>query len=449
MVADRMLERFFKLKLHKTSVKTEVSAGVVTFMTMAYIIFVNPAILAAAGLPFKDTMAATCLVSALCTILMGLYTNYPIALAPGMGLNAFLAYSVCGALGYSWQVGMAIVFLEGVIVTILVLTRVREWIMDAIPLALKKAISVGIGLFITFIGLKSMGIVVAHPVTFIAQGDLSHPAVLVGIFGLFVSMILMSLRVRGALLLGILVTAIVAIPFKIVQLPTKLFELPAFSTFGQFTFGLREALHPALIATIFAFLMSDFFDTMGTVIGIGSQTGHLGKDGKLPRLKRVLFIDSLGAVLGGIFSSSSATSYIESASGVAQGGRTGLTNVVTGFLFLVALFFSPLAQMVGAGYMLQPGVLIYPVASPCLVIVGFLMMLVIKDIPWDSFDEALPCFLTLLLMPMTFSIAHGIGWGFISYTLIKLCTGKIGEVHPLMIVVAILFAIGFSPLIPR
>lgn len=444
-----MLDKFFKLKENNTDVKKEIIAGVITFMTMAYIIFVNPAILQVAGLPFAATAAATCAVSAICTILMGIYTNYPIALAPGMGLNAFLAFTVCKTMGYSWQVGMAVVFVEGVIIGILVLTRVREWIMDAIPLSLKKAISVGIGLFISFIGLKESGIIVSHPATFVGQGDLSQPTVLVAIIGLVITAFLMSLKIQGALLWGILLTTLIAIPFGVITVPSSLFQMPTFETFGQFTVGLKDALTLSMATTIFAFLLSDFFDTMGTVIGIGSQAGFLDKQGKLPRLRRVLLIDSLGAVLGGVFSSSSATSYIESASGVAQGGRTGLTNVVCGLLFLIALFFSPLAQMIGGGYKTPDGVYLHPITSPCLIVVGFLMMTVIKDIPWDNFDEALPCFLTIIIMPLTFSISHGIGWGFIMYTLIKLLTGKIREIHPLMIIVSIFFAIGFSPLVPK
>lgn len=432
-----MLEKIFKLKELNTNIKTEIIAGLTTFMTMAYIIFVNPAILQEAGLPFHATVAATCAVAALMTILMGVVTNYPFALAPGMGLNAFLTYSVCKGMGLSWQTAMAIIFLEGLIITILVLTKLREAIMKAIPISLKQAIGVGIGLFIAFIGFKEAGLISGNPATLVTMGNISSETTLLSLFGLIVTIILIALRVKGSLLIGIIITTVASIPFGLSKMPSSILCLPSFETFGGFVFGLREAVNIGMWAVIFSFLISDFFDTMGTVIAVGQEGKFLVK-GYLPGINKVLLIDSLAAMFGGIFSASSATTYIESAAGVASGGRTGLTSVVVGILFIFALFFSPVV-----------GIVPEPAVAPALIVVGFLMMTVVKEIPWHEFDEAFPAFLIMLLMPLTYSISDGIGWGFIAYVLIKVFKGKFKEIHPLLIVVAILFAISFSPLVPR
>jgi AGZA family xanthine/uracil permease-like MFS transporter len=419
------------------NIKTEIIAGITTFMTMSYIIFVNPAILEVAGIPKAPTITATCLAAAIPTILMGIFTNYPFALAPGMGLNAFLAYSVCKKMNIPWQVGMAIIFIEGVIITILVLTRIRISIMNSIPMNLKKAIGVGIGLFITFIGLKEAGIIASDPSTFVTLGNFSSKYTLISIFGLLITILLITWKINGALLLGIIITTIISIFFGIATCPKSVISFPSFETFAGFIFGLKDAIKFSMWSIIFAFLISDFFDTMGTVIAISEKAGFL-KNGELPRLNRILLIDSLAAVIGGIFSASSSTTYVESAAGIAANGKTGLVSIVVGILFLFALFFSPLVSIV-------PSVAV----APCLILVGYFMMLIISEIDWENFDESFPCFLTIISMPLTSSISHGIGLGFISYTLIKMIQCKFNEVHPLMYIISLFFGISFSPLIPK
>jgi len=374
------IERFFKLKESNTNIQTELIAGLTTFLTMAYIIFVNPLVLQIAGLPVKDTMAATCIVAAITSILMGVFANYPFALAPGMGLNAFLTYSICKNMGLPWEVGMAIVFIEGLIITILVLTKFRKLVMDCIPISLKHAIGIGIGLFIAFIGLKECGFVQSNPATLVSLGDFSSTSTILASVGLIIIIALVSLRVRGAILLGIVITTLICILFNIAPIPDSILAVPSFSTFGKFVFGFREAMKLSMLLTIFAFLLSDFFDTMGTVIAVGNEAGFL-KKGELPRLNRVLLVDSLGALLGGVFSSSSATTYIESASGVAAGGRTGLTSVVVGFLFIFSLFFSPIV-----------GIVPIIAVAPALIIVGFLMVAGLKEIHWENLEESFPSF---------------------------------------------------------
>jgi AGZA family xanthine/uracil permease-like MFS transporter len=429
-----MLEKFFKLKEHKTTVSREIIAGWVTFMTMAYIIFLNPGILSEAmGKELIPALAvATCLAAGLTTIAMGLFTNYPLALASGMGLNAFLTFAVVIGLKVPWQTAMGIVFVEGVLVTILVLTNIREWVMDAIPMDLKRAIGVGIGLFIALIGLEGAKLVVANPATLVTFGKLG-PESLIALFGLIVMAFLMARKVKGAILIGILAATAVAIVTGLAKLPREWISAlkpEHFATFFQLDIGSVFSL--GLAATIFAFMITDFFDTMGTVVAVGEEAGYVTKDGKVPRLKRVLLVDSLAAVTGGLFGCSSVTTYIESAAGVGEGGRTGLTSVVTGILFLLAIFFAPVVGVVPA----------YATA-PALIIVGFLMMTIVKGINWDDFSTAVPVFLTIIMIPFTYSISKGIGYGFISYVLIKLGTGKFKEVHPLMYIAAAIFILDF------
>jgi AGZA family xanthine/uracil permease-like MFS transporter len=428
-----LLERLFHLSERKTDVRTEVIAGLATFMTMAYIIFVNPLILKDAGVPVAGAIFATALGAGLATLGMGLFTNYPFALASGMGLNAFLTYSVVIGLKLSWQEAMGMVFIEGVIITLLVLTKVREMIMDAIPTSMKRAIGVGIGLFIAFIGLQDAGFVVKSPATLVTFGTLKSAPVVVAIFGLLVTALLMAYRVKGSILLGIVLSTILAIFVKVAPIPTDVLSLPTAESFSTiFQLNLSSLAVPALWAVIFAFLITDFFDTMGTVVAIGGEAGFVDEKGKMPRLNRILLVDSLAAVTGGLLGASSITTYVESASGVSEGGRTGLTSVVVAILFFLSIFFAPIIGVV-------PGVAV----APALIIVGFLMMTVVKDIPFNQFDEALPAFLTILIIPLTYSIARGIGWGFITYALIKLFTGKSKDVHWLLYVVAILFAVSF------
>ncbi len=445
------MDRFFKFSERGTNLRTEVVAGLTTFMTMAYIIFVNPVILGTegTGLPVGGVFVATCLAAAAASIAMGVVANFPVALASGLGLNAVVAFTLILDLGIPWQTAMAAVVLEGLLVTLLVLTNLREAVLNAIPLSLKFAIAVGIGLFIAFIGLKNSGIVVADPVTYLKLGDLSQGPVLLALFGLAVTVALVARGFRGGLIVGILLTAIVGMILGIVPLPSSLASLNLdFSTIGGGVLALPDVLQLTLLPVIFALFMTDFFDTMGTVIAVGQEAKLLDEDGRLPNAKRVLLVDSLAAVGGGAMGASSVTSYIESGSGVAEGGRTGMTSVVVGILFLLALPFSPLVTVVGGSVPIPGGtegaeILVSPVTSPALIVVGFLMMTSVRFVPWDRTDEAIPAFLTILTLPLTFNISYGIGFGFISYVLIKLARGKPGEVHPLLYVAAALFALAF------
>ncbi len=442
---------FFRFSERGTNLRTEVIAGLTTFMTMAYIIFVNPAILGTegTGLPIAGVFFATCVAAALASIAMGVFANYPVALASGLGLNAIVAFTLILGLGLSWQEAMAVVVVEGVIVTVLVLTNLREAVMNAIPMSLKFAIAVGIGLFIAFIGLKNGGIVVTNPETYVALGDFTQGPVLLALFGLVLTLALVARRIRGGILLGILLTGIVGMIFGIVPLPQSIvaFQFDT-STIGGGVLAVPQVLQLSLIPVIFALFMTDFFDTMGTVIAVGQEGKLLDEEGRPPRLKRILLIDSLGAAGGGALGASSVTSYIESGAGVAEGGRTGMTSVVVGLLFLLALPFSPLISVFG-GSVPIPGpeegqqIFTSPVTAPALIVVGFLMMTAVRFIPWDRFDEAIPAFLTILTLPLTFNISYGIGFGFISYVLIKLAEGRPGEVHPLLYGAALLFALAF------
>jgi len=424
----------FKLKANQTTVGREIVAGLVTFMAMAYIIFVNPKILAAAmGDELLPALAvATCIGAGVLSILMGLASNYPLALASGMGLNAFLAYSVVIGMKVPWQTAMGIVFLEGAVISILVLTRVREKIMAAIPLDLKRGIGVGIGLLIALIGLQNARLVVADPATLIAFGKLGSES-LIAVCGLVLTAILMVKKVRGSFLIGIFACTAAAAAAGLVHMPASLMagiKAEYFKTF--FALDIVGAIRFGLLATLFAFLITDFFDTMGTVVAVGEQAGFMDRTGRMSRLKNVLFVDSLGAICGGLFGCSSVTTYVESAAGVSEGGRTGLTSVVAGVLFLLAVFFTPLVAVVPA----------YATA-PALILVGFLLISGVRSVHWHDVSTALPVFLIMVMIPFTFSIAKGIGCGFIAYVLLKWLTGKKDEVHPLLALVALLFAVDF------
>jgi AGZA family xanthine/uracil permease-like MFS transporter len=414
----------FKLKTNHTTVGREIIAGIVTFMAMAYIIFVNPKILAAAmgNELFPALVLATCLGAGVLSILMGLVSNYPLALASGMGLNAFLAYGVIMGMNVPWPTAMGIIFVEGAIITILVLTNVRKQVMSAIPLDLKRGIGVGIGLLITLVGLENAKLVIPSPAT-----------LLIAITGILISGWLMAKKIRGAFLLGIIFCTAMAMLAGLVPLPKTWvagIRPEYFKTI--FALDIAGALRLGLLSTIFAFLVTDFFDTMGTVVAVGEQGGFMDRDGKIPRLKNILLVDSLGAVSGGLLGCSSVTTYVESAAGVAEGGRTGLTSVVTGCLFLLAVFFTPIVAIV-PGY----------ATAPALILVGFLLISGVRAICWDEMTTSLPVFLIITMIPFTFSIAKGIGYGFISFVLLKLLTGKWKEIHPLLAVVALLFAIDF------
>jgi adenine/guanine/hypoxanthine permease len=448
---DGILGSFFRFSERGTNIRTEVLAGLTTFMTMAYIVFVNPAILGTegTGLPLTGVFFATCVAAAAACIAMGLFANYPVALASGLGLNAIVAFTLILGLGLTWQQAMAVVVLEGLLVTILVLTNLREAVMNAIPMSLKFAIAVGIGLFIAFIGLKNGGIVVQNPATYLALGDFTQGPVVLALFGLVLTLALVARGVRGGILIGIVLTGVVGMIFGIVPLPGGVVDLRFdTSTIGGGVLAIPEVLQISLIPVIFALFMTDFFDTMGTVIAVGQEGKLLDEEGRPPHLKTILLVDSLAAAGGGAAGASSVTSYIESGAGVAEGGRTGFTSVVVGLLFLLALPFSPLISVFG-GSIPVPGpqgegeIFVSPVTAPALIVVGFLMITAVRFIPWDDFDEAIPAFLTILTLPLTFNISYGIGFGFIAYVLIKLSRGRPGEVHPLLYGAALLFALAF------
>ncbi len=433
-----LLNRLFALDERGSTVEREVIAGLATFMTMAYIIFVNPQILKTAGMSAEAVAAATCIAAAIPTLLMGLWANYPFALASGMGLNAALAMHATQP-GMDWQTMMGVIVVEGAIVTVLVLTRVREQVMQAIPINLKRAIGVGIGIFIAFIGLQHAGWVVGGEGVLVTHGTFTAKGTLVSTAGVLLMMLLLSFRVRGAILLGILGTAVIAWVAdaltpgvaRLTTVPERWLAMPDFSTFGQA--NILGALQPALVGVIFAFLITDFFDTMGTVIGIGGQAGFLDERGNLPRLNRVLLTDSLAAVWGGLCGASSVTTYIESAAGISEGGRTGLTSVVVSLLFLLSLLFAPLVGAVPA-----------VATAPALIIVGYLMMTVVREMDFQTPEHGIPAFLTMLLIPFTQSISFGIGVGFISHVVVMLLRGRWREVSPWMYGIALLFAISFA-----
>jgi AGZA family xanthine/uracil permease-like MFS transporter len=462
------MESFFKFSERKTDLKTEVLAGVTTFMTMAYIIFVNPGILSAAGVPFAGAATATALGAALMCVCMGVFTNRPFALASGMGLNAVVTFSVIGfqQANVPWQVGMAVIFVEGLVILGLVLTGLREAIMNAIPIDLKRAIGVGIGLFITLIGLNEGGFIAPNSATLVALGDFTQPYVWVALIGLFAILVFMALKIKGDILWGILVATVAALVFGVTKLPATFVGAPDFSTFfAPFQtvkggMALLQVFTPGLLLMVFAIMLTDFFDTMGTVISVGEQAGFVGKDGKVPGIKSILVVDSVAAATGGLFGASSITTYIESAAGVAEGGRTGLTAIVTGLLFALSAFIAPVVgmigggfditnaahfgQLAGAGFKVPEGAYyMYPITAGALIVVGFLMMRTVREIPWTNFEEAFPAFLTIVGIPLTYNISYGIGFGFISYVLIKVFHGKAKAVHPLMWVVAVAFAITF------
>ena len=432
-------------------------------MVMAYIIFVNPIVLGYSGvpglegkgLPFAATLTVTCLTAGILSIAMGLASNYPLAMAPGMGLNAVVAFELVAGRGLTWPQAMTIVALEGAVITVLVLTRFRQAMLEAVPLALKRAISVGIGLFIAFIGFFTAGFVVKpdkSPLP-VGLGTFDRLPAVVFLLGFLLTAWLLARRVRGALLIGIVATTVLAIALNGVvagwkgfstpgaaTLPSALVQWPDFSTFGRLDLGVlaRLGVVTAVLVT-FSIMLSDFFDTIGTIIGVGAKGGFLDAHGRLPRAERVLLVDSLGAVAGGVANSSSNTTYIESAAGVAEGGRTGLVAVVVGVLFLVAMWFSPLASVIPA-----------QATAPALVLVGFYMMTVARDIPWDDYEEAVPAFVTMLVMPFTWSITNGIGAGFVTFSAIKLLAGRGAGVHWMVYAASAAFVVYFAlPLLER
>jgi adenine/guanine/hypoxanthine permease len=459
------VDEYFGISQYNSTIKTEILAGLTTFMTMAYIIIVNPLILSSAGMDYKAVFVATCLAAAVATLSMGLIAKKPFGMATGLGLNSVVAFGLILTLHISWQIAMGLIFIEGFLVFILVLTNLREMVMHAIPHSLKMSIGVGIGMFISFIGFKLAHIVTASPENLIKFGDVSNPVFIIAAVGVVIIMVMMALKIKGSILYGIILTTIIAIGACLVadyfhvafnlfgnpNLPSSiaplsvgmsnlpqtfdgtLLELPnaqSISTIGHL--DLLGALSLSFVPIIFALMMVDFFDSLGTVMAVGTQAGLVDKKGKLLDLKKVLAVDAMGAMIGGFMGSSSNTAYVESSAGVSEGGRTGLTSVVIACLFLVGMLFVPLAYYIPTA-----------ATAPALIIVGFFMITMIQKIEWDNFEEALPAFLIITSMTFTFSISKGIGFGFISYCIIKLALGKWREVHPLMWVVSVIFLIYF------
>ncbi len=432
------MEKFFKIAARNSTVSNEIIGGLTTFLAMAYIIAVNPQLMEAAGIPFNAALTATCVGAAIMTIAMGLIANRPIALASGMGINAIVAYTLClGETAVDWRVAMAVIFLEGIIILLLVICGLRKAIMDAIPVGLRRAIGIGIGLFIAFIGMKGGGLIISDESTILALGDLGSPMAIVAICSIVIAVILQALNVKGGLLISIVGATIIGIPLGVTVIPTSLdfgldfsaFAAPFQTVPGTDTMALVQVfVQPALLLFVFSILMSDFFDTMGTVLAVAEQGEFVDKDGNVDDIQNILLVDSAAAAVGGFVGASSITSFVESTSGAAAGARTGLSNIVIGILFVVFAFFAPVIGMVSG-------------AATCgaLVVVGYLMLTDIGNIEWSKIESAFPAFITILGIPMTYSITNGIGFGFISYVIIMLVQGRVKEIHPLMWVAAFAF----------
>ena len=439
------ISAYFDFKGSGTDYRTELVAGVTTFMTMAYIIFVNPSILAnphGANMPFESVLVATCIASFITTLLMGIYAKYPIAAAPGMGLNAFFSFTICGAMGVPWPVALGMVFISGVVFAVLTTVGLWEKIINSVPQTLKYSTACGIGAFIAFIGLQHAGIVVSNPATFVGFGDLGKTETLLAVGGLLLTAILMVRGVRGAILIGLLITGAVGVAIGLVEFVPALEAQESTLLKLDIIDALSLWKHPEYIAPIVILLFFDMFDTVGTLIGVGEQAGFM-KDGVLPRSKQSLLSDATGTMVGSIFGTSTVTSYIESAAGVSEGGRTGFANIVTAFAFLVALGLFYILRVMGLGTLAKGGAELAPITAPALIVVGTLMMTNISKIPWEDFTEALPGFMVIILMPLTYSISTGLAAGFIIYPFLKLSKGKGKEVHPLLYILAGLIIVGY------
>ena len=429
MTNPGLLQRIFKLQEHGTTARTEVIAGFTTFLTMVYIVFVNPQILGVAGMNTQAVFVTTCLIAAFGSILMGLVANLPVALAPAMGLNAFFAFVVVGAMGISWQVGMGAIFWGAVGLLLLTIFRVRYWMIANIPLSLRVGITAGIGLFIAMMGLKNAGIVVPNKDTLVAVGDLTSHSVLLGALGFFIIAVLASRNVHAAVLVSIVVTTGIGLAIGDVQYG-GVFSMPSGVGAVVGEVNLKDSLNVGMAGIIFSFMLVNLFDSSGTLIGVTDKAGLTNEKGTFPRMKQALYVDSISSVAGSYIGTSSVTAYIESSSGVAIGGRTGLMAVVTGVLFLLVMFLSPLAGMVPAY-----------AAAGALIYVGVLMTSSLARVKWDDLTEAVPAFVTAAMMPFSFSITEGIALGFISYCVMKLGTGRWREISPCVVVVALLFVL--------
>ncbi len=435
------IEKCFKLKENKTTFKTELMAGLTTFMTMAYILVVNPSILSTTGMDAGALLTATCIASALGTFFMAFFANYPFVLAPGMGLNAYFAFTICAQKGYSWHVALAAVFIEGIIFIILSAINVREAIFNAIPANMKKAVSVGIGMYIAFIGLPNAGVVINNASTCVSLGDVKTVPVALALIGTIITLVLVIRKVKGALLVGILITWILGIICQLAGVYVVDVEAGVYSLIPTGLISAPPSIAPIagklsfsgisifdFIVVIFAFLFVDLFDTLGTLIGVSTKAGFLDKEGKLPRIKGALFADALATTVGAVLGTSTVTTFVESASGVSDGGRSGLTALTAGVLFLVALLFSPILTTIPSF-----------ATTPALVVVGLMMVENVRDIDFSDYTEGFPAFMTILMMVVCYSISEGLVFGVISYVLLKLFGGKKNELNPVIVIIAILF----------
>ena len=429
---ESMLDNYFGLSANRTNMRAEAIAGLTTFLTMAYIIFVNPAILAKAGMDQGAVFVATCLAAAISSLIMGLYANYPIALAPGMGLNAFFAFTLVLTYKYSWQQALAAVFVSGVLAVLISIFYIREYVINAIPHNIKMAVAAGIGMFLAIIGLQSAGIVVDHPATLVTLGNLGQPAAILALVGFVLIAALNYRKILGGTVIGILVVAIIGIPLGLAKFGGVVSMPPSIAP-TLFALDFSRVMEMTFIIAILSLLFVDLFDTAGTLIGVSHRAGLLDKDSRLPRMKQALIADSSATVIGSLLGTSNTTSYIESAAGVDSGGRTGLTAVVVAILFLLALFFSPLAGMIPA----------YATAA-ALLYVAVVMAKSLADVDWKDMTEYAPAVVTAVTMPLTNSIATGIGLGFITYAVIKILSGRQKDVSPAVAVLAILFALYFA-----
>lgn len=422
-----MLEKLFGFDPSKHSVRTEILAGLTTFLTMAYILAVNPNILSAAGMDKGALFTTTVIASGLTTLLMAIYAKLPFALAPGMGLNAFFAFSVCLTLGYHWQMALTAVLIEGILFILLTISNLREKIVDALPMTLKYAISAGIGLFIAFIGLQNAGIVVNNDATLIGLGSITHGTGLLGVIGVVITSVLLVLKVRGSLLFGILATTIIGIPMGITHFDGIVGMPPSIEPIF-FKFEWDQIFTKDMVVIVFTFLFVDMFDTIGTLVGVSTKAGMIDENGRIPHLKKAFMVDAVGTTAGAMLGTSTITTFVESASGVGEGGRTGLTSFTTGICFLVALFLAPF-------FLSVPGA----ATAPVLILVGLMMMSQVTKINFSDYSEAIPAFICIVMMPMAYSISEGIVLGLLSYVLINLLTGKLKKITVSMIILAVIF----------
>jgi len=428
-----MFEKYFKLKNNNTNVKTEVLAGITTFMTMAYILAVNPDILSATGMDKNAVFSATAISAIVATLVMALWAKLPFALAPGMGLNAFFAFTVVIGMGYSWQFALTAVLIEGIIFLILTAFNIREVIVNAIPMNIKHSISAGIGLFIAFIGMQNAGIIVHNDATLVSLGNMGSHSIWIAFFGLIIIGVLLALKVKGALLIGIFASALAGIPLGVTHLPEgNLVSLPPSVAPVAFQFDFSQVFTIDMLIILFTFLFVDMFDTVGTLVGVASKANMIDKDGKLPRVKQALFADAVGTTFGAMMGTSTVTTYVESASGVAEGGRTGLTSLTTAGMFILALFLAPVFLMVPAA-----------ATAPALIMVGSFMLSPILKIDFDDYTESIPAFLTIIMMPLTYSIAEGIVFGMLSFVILKVLSGRFKDVSIVMYILAALFLLKF------